>query len=160
MRTRIKMIWVTLCAVTVASMFTACSGGSKPEDKRTLENKNDTLAIPGKKENPDVIQPKASFDTLQNGDFVARYPNGVIQMKGYYKNGKREGEWASFFPSGQVQSEGFFTQGKRDHKGVVYYDNGKIMYEGMYKDGIQVGIWKFYNNTGVLKQTVDYDKAQ
>ncbi len=111
-------------------------------------------------DNKILAAPKASFDTLKDGDYTSRYENGVIQMKGYYKNGKREGEWAAFFPSGQIQSEGFFTAGKRDHKAVVYYDNGNKMYEGLYKDGFQVGIWKFYERDGKLKEEVNYDKKK
>jgi hypothetical protein len=138
----------------------SCSGNQSAPDKKSIAPSADTMASAGKSSQPEVVQPKASFDTLKDGDYVARYPNGVIQMRGYYRNGKREGEWACFFPSGNVQSEGYFTQGKRDHKGIVYYDNGQKMYEGMYKDGIQVGVWRFYDTTGKLTQQVDYDKKK
>jgi len=141
-----------------AALLASCSGHPSDASKKTDVQAVDTA---GKKtENINTASPKAAFDTLKDGDFISRYPNGVIQMRGYYKNGKREGDWASFFPTGQVQSEGFFTAGKRDHKGTVYYDNGKIMYEGMYKDGKQVGLWKFYDNTGKPTQQVDYDKLK
>src|ERR1041385_4145321 len=32
---------------------------------------------------------------VQSGDYVAKYPNGIIKMRGYYINGKRNGQWSS-----------------------------------------------------------------
>ena len=108
---------------------------------------------------PIVAAPKAEFDTLKDGDFIMRYPNGVIRMKGFYMHGKRDGEWVSFFEDGKVQSEGYFKQGYRDGKGTVYYPNtGNKMYEGNYKDGVMVGIWKYYNTDGTFNKEVDYSK--
>jgi hypothetical protein len=152
---------ITAATGIIAGLFLgSCSGNQPAADKKSTTPLADTAASAGKSNQPEVVQPKAAFDTLKDGNYIARYPNGVIQMRGYYRNGKREGEWASFFPSGHVQSEGYFNQGKRDHKGTVYYDNGQKMYEGMYKDGIQVGVWKFYDTTGKLNQQVDYDKKK
>src|SRR3989337_131551 len=51
---------------------------------------------------------------VQQGDYIAKYPNGIIKMRGFYVNGKREGQWTSFFQNGNVQSEGFFKAGLRD----------------------------------------------
>jgi hypothetical protein len=109
-------------------------------------------------EKPIVAAPHAAFDTLKDGDFTMRYANGVIQMKGFYRNGKREGEWVCFFPSGKTQSEGFFTAGKRDHHAKVFYENGHLMYEGDYTDGVMTGKWKYYNADGTFNQEVDYSK--
>ncbi len=149
-----------LPAFIAVCLFASCSGVSDKQMPVAPKAGADSVSVKEKTEKPIIAEPKSKFDTLQEGDFMMRYPNGVIQIRGYYKNGKREGEWVAFFPSGKVQSEGYFTQGKRDHKGTVYYDNGQKMYEGMYKEGYQVGVWRFYDNTGKLKEEVDYDKKK
>ena len=85
---------------------------------------------------------------VQQGDYIAKYPNGIVKMRGFYVNGKREGQWTSFFENGNVQSEGFFKAGLRDGKANVYYESGKKYYEGYYKDGKEVGHWIFYDESG------------
>ncbi len=92
-----------------------------------------------------------------NGDFVSKYPNGLVKMKGYYINGKREGQWVSFFENGQKQSEGFFKNGLRDGKALVYYQNGQLYYEGYYNNGKEVGKWIFFDQQGKKLQEKDYD---
>ena len=95
---------------------------------------------------------------VQEGDYVAKYPNGIVKMRGYYINGKRNGQWSSFFENGNMQSEGFFKDGLRDGKAVVYYQSGKVYYTGYYKEGKEVGKWIFYDENGKTIQEKDYDK--
>lgn len=144
-----------LFAAILISMFffASCNGGSK--DSAVKQETKDTAASIHIHEKPDIVEPRAAFDTLRDGDFTMRYPSGVIQMRGYYMGGKREGQWTAFFPSGKVQSEGYFTHGRRDHKAIVYYESGKKLLEGTYKDGVMVGIWKYYNPDGSLSQEVN-----
>ncbi len=91
-----------------------------------------------------------------NGDYITKYPNGIIKMKGFYINGKREGEWIGFFESGKKQSEGFFKAGLRDGKALVYHENEQIYYEGYYKNGKQVGKWIFFDPQGKKVNEKDY----
>jgi hypothetical protein len=160
MKTSTTLLNSMASALIGICLLASCSGKSPDSSGKTDTPHTDTIPAGGKIDKPLIAEPKAKFDTVQDGDFVMRYPNGVIQIRGYYRNGKREGDWASFFPSGKIQSEGFFTAGKRDHKGIVYYDNGEKMYEGMYKDGLQVGVWKFYDRKGKLTNEIDYDKQK
>ncbi|HEV7231291.1 MAG TPA: toxin-antitoxin system YwqK family antitoxin [Bacteroidia bacterium] len=151
-----KQIQTLLFCFCLTALLFSCTGGTK-DNKGTSAPSTITVTPEIK---PDVVEPHAAFDTLKDGDFVMRYPNGVIQMKGFYAGGKREGEWVAFFPSGKTQSEGFFTHGKRDHKAVVYYEDGKKMYEGTYKDGEMTGVWKYYNPDGTLSREMNYNEKK
>jgi hypothetical protein len=151
-----KQIQTILFSLSLTALLFSCSGGTK--DSKNNGTPSSITVTPSVK--PDVVEPRAAFDTLKDGDFVMRYPNGIIQMKGYYAGGKREGEWVAFFPSGKTQSEGFFTHGKRDHKAIVYYEDGKKMYEGSYKDGVMTGIWKYYNPDGTLSKEMNYNEKK
>ncbi|HXC05275.1 MAG TPA: hypothetical protein VNZ86_11020 [Bacteroidia bacterium] len=150
-------LMLTMCATGIflsSFFFSSCSDGNmkKKGEQAGSDTCGRLVCSPADKRN------RKRTDSIADGEYVTRYPNGIIRMKGLYKNGKREGEWVAYFESGKVQSEGFFTAGNRDHHGIVYYDNGNKMYEGDYKDGIQVGKWKYYKEDGSLKEEVDYSK--
>lgn len=93
---------------------------------------------------------------VQDGDYIKKYPSGVVQLRGYYINGKRNGQWTGFFPNGTIQTEGFYKDGLRDGKAIVYYQSGKIYYTGYYKDGKEVGKWIFYKEDGTVFEEKDY----
>ncbi|MFI5149887.1 MAG: toxin-antitoxin system YwqK family antitoxin [Bacteroidia bacterium] len=137
----------------LTALLVSCSEGNMR--KKGEKSGADTCA----KQVCSPAEKRRKNDSIADGDYVVRYPNGIIRMKGLYKNGKREGEWVAFFENGKVQSEGYFTNGKRDHHAIVYSENGKKMYEGDYKEGVQVGKWNYYKEDGSLKDVVDYGKG-
>ena len=138
------------CLLIAAYFFSSCSSGTKDKDKADQVNHSDTSmhGLTGVIEkNPPV----------QQGDYIEKYPNGIVKMRGSYQNGKRNGQWMSFFEKGNMQSEGYFKDGLRDGKATVYYENGKVMYEGSYKDGKEVGKWIFYDQSGKKVNEKNYD---
>ena len=88
------------------------------------------------------------------------YPKRKLQMTGEYKANQRDGKWIYYYENGNIWSEGFFKEGKSDGKRITHYENGKIFYEGFYKADRRVGIWKFYDENGTLRKTVNYDKVK
>ena len=126
----------------------SCSSGTKSKEEKTSNVDTSMRGLTGVIEkNPPV----------QQGDYIIKYPSGVVKMRGFYVNGKRNGQWISFFENGNMQSEGFFKDGLRDGKATVYYENGKIYYEGAYKDGKEVGKWIFYDVERKKINEKDYD---
>jgi antitoxin component YwqK of YwqJK toxin-antitoxin module len=103
---------------------------------------------------------KIKFDNAGNID-----TNYV--SKSYYLSGKLRDsvKIISFeFPSGYNYSGIWFLCGK--NTGItgpykMFYENGKIMQEGNYKKingkSREVGIWKYYNQDGTVKEEKDYD---
>jgi antitoxin component YwqK of YwqJK toxin-antitoxin module len=140
------------CLFISIVVFSCKPGTPAKNNQMTVKNPVDTNAHASK---PALAESKDRSDTLRDGDYTSRYPNGLIQIKGFYIHGKREGEWVAFFPSGKTQSEGFFTHGKRDHHAIVYYESGKKMYEGTYKEGVMVGKWQYYQADGTLDHEED-----
>ena len=55
-------------------------------------------------------------------------------------------------------SEGYFKDDLRDGFGTTWHKNGQKNYEGAYKEGIRVGIWKFWTPQGELVKELDYDE--
>lgn len=149
-----KKIILALFVSSAALCFYSCSSDSTkksdntPSDSSSMSIDTSLKGLTGVIEkNPPVV----------NGDFVSKYQNGIVKMKGYYINGKREGQWVSFFENGQKQSEGFFKNGLRDGKALVYHQNGQLYYEGFYKDGKEVGKWIFFDPQGKKINEKDFD---
>ena len=133
--------------------LTACSSGTDEKKEEATEKTS-----PVDTSRRGLVGVIEKNPPVQQGDYIAKYPNGIIKMRGYYINGKRNGQWTSFFQNGNVQSEGFFKNGLRDGKALVYYENGKVYYEGYYKDGREVSKWIFYDTSGVKVNEKDYSK--
>lgn len=140
-----KMKIIAYCLLSALYCLTSCSSGTKEneENKSTI---SDTVSVDASTKGLTGVIEKNP--PVMNGNYIAKYPSGIVKMKGFYINGKREGQWMSFFENGQKQSEGFFNNGLRDGKALVYYENGQLYYEGYYKNGKEVGKWIFYDMEG------------
>ena len=109
---------------------------------------------------------KIAFDTdtmgapILNGEFVKKYDNGIIQMKGDYRKGKRNGMWQSWYPNGTLWSETVFKMGVKEGATVTYYEDGMLRYNGFYKNDQRAGKWKLFDETGKLQKEIDYAKEQ
>jgi len=88
---------------------------------------------------------------------VMYYENKQIKIDGEYKDQERDGKWKAWYENGNLWSEGEYKAGKRNGKGIAYHENGKKYIEGMYRDDIRVGVWHFYDTTGVLIEEVNFD---
>ena len=149
-----KNVFPLIVYISGMLILSSCSGGKEEKNPNSTPEKqvtaNDT-ALNGK---VGVIE---AHPPIQEGIYVDKYPNGIIRMKGFYVNGKRNGQWTSFFQNGNIQSEGFFKDGLRDGKALVYYENGQIYYEGYYNLGKETGKWTFYDQKGNVVTIKNYD---
>lgn len=87
-------------------------------------------------------------DTDYTGDYVTKYPNGIIQFQGFYRFGLRHGQWFSFYDNGEKWSETVYDKGKRHGQTNVYHQNGKLKVTGWYKNDLRDSLWFFYNEEG------------
>jgi MORN repeat variant len=150
-----KMKLFAYCLLPIAYCISSCSSDPAKNSDNNTPGEN-TVSIDTSlhgltgviEKNPPVM----------NGDYETKYANGIVKLKGFYINGKREGQWVSFFENGVKQSEGFFKNGLRDGKAQVYFPSGKLYYEGYYKDGKEIGKWLFYDEQGKKVNEKDYDK--
>lgn len=136
-----RILTITATLISCALLF-SCASESKDDQNTTHEplvldtSMKDLVGVI--EENPPVM----------NGDYVEKYDNGIVKMKGYYINGKRNGQWTGFFADGKLMSEGFFKDGLRDGKAIVYHQNGQVYYTGYYNNGREVGKWVFFAEDG------------
>jgi hypothetical protein len=88
-------------------------------------------------------------DPDYTGDYIDKYPNGVIKFTGFFRFGKRHGQWMAFYENGIKWSECFYDQGKRHGASMVYYPNGKLQYSGWFKNDKRDSVWYFFNDKGI-----------
>ena len=87
-------------------------------------------------------------DSDYTGDYIDKYPNGIIKFSGFFRFGKRHGQWMAFYENGLKWSECFYDKGKKHGSTMVYHENGKLYYSGWYKNDLKDSLWLFYDTLG------------
>lgn len=94
---------------------------------------------------------------IKNGEYIKYYRNGVIEMRGIMKDGKRDGVWKSWYENGSPWSETTFSEGKKSGKTITWYKNGQKRYEGGYKYDNESGTWIYWDEDGKEINRSNYD---
>jgi hypothetical protein len=81
------------------------------------------------------------------------YENSQKYIDGNRQDKERDGLWYAYFPDGTVQTKAVYENGKEEGRYTVYYSNGNVRYTGVYKNGEKTGEWRFYNEDGTLART-------
>lgn len=87
-------------------------------------------------------------DSDYTGDYVDKYPNGIIKFTGFFRFGQRHGQWMAFYDNGLKWSECFYDKGKKHGASMVYHPNGKLFYSGWYKNDLKDSLWFYYDTIG------------
>ena len=81
------------------------------------------------------------------------YENQQKYIDGNLHANNRDGLWYAYFPDGTVQTKALYVDGKEEGRYTVFYSNGNVRYTGEYSHGRQTGEWRFYNEDGTLSHT-------
>ena len=85
-----------------------------------------------------------SYSRLTNepydGAVLNIFPNGQLDYKGSFKNGKKEGIWVGYYLAGQLRFKGRYKNGKRHGRWETKtkYGQKKRWQSGMFKNDIRV----------------------
>lgn len=105
---------------------------------------------------PNSPVPKQVADSIWNGEYIDRYPNGVIRIRGEVQAGLATGEWLTFYDDGKPYSRGHYRNGVRTGYGVSWYHDGQKSSEGYYNNGKTVGQWKYWSESTHQLMLKDY----
>ena len=135
--------------ISIAIIFTNCTGSTSSAEKSRQDSlkglsKADSQRIVNEL-NKYLIQPP---DTDYTGDYIDKYPNGVIKFTGFFRFGQRHGQWMAFYENGLKWSDCFYDKGKKHGATMVYHPNGKLYYSGWYKNDMRDSLWLFYDTLG------------
>ena len=139
------------CMLVTGSLFFFSCGNT---ENKISPAKHDTIPVQGNQE---------AFTTptepvMKDGEYIARYENGALKMKGLMKDGKREGTWKSWYSNGSSWSESTYTKGKKTGKTTTWYENGQKRYEGNYTSDAPTGTWTYWDEKGKFASSQDYGK--
>ena len=87
-------------------------------------------------------------DPDYTGDYIDKYPNGVIKFTGFFRFGQRHGQWMAFYENGLKWSECFYDKGLKHGSTQVFYSNGNLNYSGWYKQDQKDSLWFWYDEKG------------
>ena len=129
--------------------FSSCNWSTQQQGAA----KNDTIVIPS-----ETIFEKNVF--TKNGEEIKKYDNGIINIKGYYRQGKREGQWVSFYRNGLPWSEANYEGGLKNGATASYYENGNKRYAGFYANDNKTGKWSFWDEQGKPVKVIDFGNGK
>jgi hypothetical protein len=146
-----KFFYAAVGAILLAS----CSGD---QPKNTADRTGDSAQLNTQTKSDTRLQslsvtppnspvPKQVADSIWEGDYVDRHPNGVIKIRGYIKGGLASGDWLTFYDDGKPYSKGTYHAGYRVGYGVSWYHDGQKSSEGYYNQGKMVGKWKYWSES-------------
>jgi antitoxin component YwqK of YwqJK toxin-antitoxin module len=151
---------VLICG-SVALILVSCATEDAKEVGENEKTINDSLSKVSqkrkvdslKKINPLLILPP---DSTYTGEYVDKYPSGIILYRGFFRFGQRHGQWVSFYQNGMPWSEQSYNKGLREGANIVYYENSKIRYKGYYRNDKRDSVWTFYDSLGKVMRTIVY----
>jgi antitoxin component YwqK of YwqJK toxin-antitoxin module len=137
----------SLTLITAIILFANCNNSHNAEAEKA---KLDSLKTDGSQNvtsaySKYLISPP---DTDYTGDYIDKYPNGVIKFSGFFRFGERHGQWMAFYENGVKWSECFYDKGKKHGSTMVYHPNGKLFYSGWYKNDLKDSLWFYYDTIG------------
>jgi len=121
---------------------------------------------------------------VAQGAFMYFHANGILDMKGNYVNGKKNGLWLSFYDDGSMKDSIVYDNGEpigtalswhrngyiydssvynKDGSGITvqWFDNGLPSVAGMNIAGRkQNGKWKYYHRNGQMSSVEIYDAGK
>lgn len=146
----IKFISISsIVLMSIVMLFTNCNDGTATAEKVKQDSikgvsKSDSQKIVNEL-NKYLIQPPNSDYT---GDYIDKYPNGVIKFSGFFRFGLRHGQWMAFRENGEKWSDCTYDKGKKNGETMVYHPNGKLYYKGWFKNDLRDSLWFFYDTLG------------
>ncbi len=143
----IKSIYTGISLVVISFLMSHCKSNQSGEETGI---KQDSLTAARK---PETINPNTQYaitppDVDYTGDYVDKYPNGIIKFTGFFRFGKRHGQWMAFYDNGIKWSECYYDKGLKQGESIVYYPNGKIHYKGWFKKDMRDSLWFYYDEAG------------
>jgi len=86
------------------------------------------------------------------------YEISNYKEEGNYRMGEPDSIWKAYYVNtNQLLFTGNFITGDPVGKHVMYYENGKTMCVGNYEGGMKQGNWKYFEETGELIISIDYE---
>jgi hypothetical protein len=144
-----KLVIITVCIFfSLTVLFSSCKNNGAENSEKINKDSLAKAALSKK-----VVSEFSKYlisppDSDYTGDYMDKYPNGIIKFNGFFRFGKRHGQWMAFYENGIKWSECFYDKGKKHGSTMVYHPNGNLYYSGWYKQDEKDSLWFFYDDKG------------
>ncbi|HOY31188.1 MAG TPA: hypothetical protein PKW80_04850 [Bacteroidales bacterium] len=88
------------------------------------------------------------------------YPDGIIHIEYYTKNGLLNGNYNSFHENGQKKAEGQFIDNQRKGNWTIYDEQGTKRMERTFKNSFDSKIIEVWDSTGEKCKTIRYSNPK
>ena len=122
---------------------------------------------------PEAAQPTINNPTREMNDseelvdikghkYTEYYPGKTkIKFQGMQDDQqRRDGQWSYFGPDGKELSTTMYSHGKKHGHMIVKHQNGAMHYHGEMSEDKKIGIWKNYDEDGVLISETDFGEGK
>ena len=96
------------------------------------------------------------YMSVLEGEYITYHPNGNVDTKTNYKDGKINGDYYSYYENGAIQNKA------KLHNNVtnsfeIFYPNGNVSSKGATDaDFKRTGEWTYYRNDGTIEKIVTF----
>lgn len=94
--------------------------------------------------------------SVLEGEYITYFPNGNVEMKINYKDGKMHGDYHSYYENGTIQSKAKLNNNATDSF-EIFYPNGNINAKGPTDANFKkTGDWIYYYKDGRPEKIVTF----
>ncbi|MBI4657087.1 MAG: toxin-antitoxin system YwqK family antitoxin [Elusimicrobia bacterium] len=94
--------------------------------------------------------------TIADGTYFEFYENGNIKTEKTILNLKEHGPVKVYFPNGILQSKAYYLEGKLNGTVETFSDTGKLLFEQNFKNGMPHGYFRTFDEAGNIKSETYY----
>jgi len=98
-------------------------------------------------------------DTVAHGYWKSFHPSGKLKAVAEVANGKKNGKETDYYPNGTIQLIGFFKDDKKDSVWLWYDSLGRLVSKIGYVKGVRCGNVYHYFPSGKIKMCYFYNPA-
>jgi antitoxin component YwqK of YwqJK toxin-antitoxin module len=101
---------------------------------------------------------KTDKQGMKQGHWMKKYPDGIIQYEGEFKDDHPVGEFKRYYEDSKLKSVLVYSSDGNEAGAAIYHRNGFISSKGKYINQLKEGKWKFYsaNVEGYLISEEEY----
>lgn len=140
----------------------ACSEKTTDTPTKKPVKENSTTSNAVATPTPEVESNPEELVDIKGHTYIEYYPGKKqIKFTGLQDDQKRrDGQWSYFSPEGKELSTTMYDHGKKHGHMIVKHPNGALHYFGEMSNDEKIGIWKNYDEDGVLIGEKDFGEAK
>lgn len=97
---------------------------------------------------------------LFTGYYREYYESGDLKLDVFLLNGRPEGTYVVYFPNARIQEVRAFRKGLFHGIWRTYNENGMLIAQAEYADGLKEGAWMIWDENGIRRYEMHYSKGQ